>query len=38
MADLQTPLSVVVQVLAALTEGGGINAATRLYRVSNNSI
>jgi transposase len=38
MADLQTPLSVVVQVLAALTEGGGINAATRLYRVSKHSI
>jgi transposase-like protein len=38
IADLKTPLSVVVQVLAALTEGVGINAATRLYRVSKNSI
>jgi transposase len=27
-----------VQVLAALTEGVGINAATRLYGVSKNSI
>jgi transposase-like protein len=38
IADLKTPLSVVVQVLAALTEGVGINAATRLYHVSKNSI
>jgi transposase-like protein len=38
IADLKTPLSVVVQVLAALTEGIGINAATRLYSVSTNSI
>ena len=28
----------MVQVLAALTEGVGINAATRLYGVSKNSI
>ena len=39
-----TPIAVkrllpsVVQVLAALTEGVGINAATRLYGVSKNSI
>jgi hypothetical protein len=38
IAQLQTPIALVVQVLAALTEGGGIKAATRLYGVSNNSI
>jgi transposase-like protein len=38
MARLKTPISVIVQVLSALTEGMGINAATRLYGVSNNSI
>jgi len=32
------PLSVIAQVLSALTEGMGINAVTRLYGVSNNSI
>ena len=32
------PIAIVVQVLAALTEGVGINAATRLYGVSKNSI
>ena len=31
LAHLKTPLSVIVQVLSALTEGVGINAATRLY-------
>jgi transposase-like protein len=31
MAHLHTPISVIVQVLSALTEGLGINAATRLY-------
>src|SRR5262252_4111746 len=31
IAQLQTPIALVVQVLAALTEGVGINAATRLY-------
>ena len=30
IAQLKTPIALVVQVLAALTEGGGINAATRL--------
>jgi transposase len=35
---LKTPIALVVQVLAALTEGVGINAATRLYGVSKNSI
>jgi transposase-like protein len=38
IAQLKTPIALVVQVLAALTEGGGINAATRLYGVSKNSI
>jgi hypothetical protein len=31
LAHLKTPISVIVQVLPALTEGVGINAATRLY-------
>ena len=38
IAQLKTPLSVIVQVLSALTEGVGLNAATRLYSVSKNSI
>ena len=38
LAHLKTPISVIVQVLSALTEGGGINAATRLYGVSKNSL
>ena len=38
IAQLKTPIAIVVQVLAALTEGLGINAATRLYGVSKNSI
>ena len=38
LAQLQTPIALVVQVLAALTEGGGIKAATRLYGVSKKSI
>ena len=38
IAPLKTPIALVVPVLAALTEGVGINAATRLYRVSKNSI
>ena len=38
IAHLKTPISVIVQVLSALTEGMGINAATRLYGVSKNSI
>jgi transposase-like protein len=38
IAHLKTPIALVVQVLAALTEGVGINAATRLYGVSKNSI
>jgi transposase-like protein len=37
-AHLKTPLALVVQGLAALTEGVGINAAMRLYGVSNNSL
>jgi hypothetical protein len=31
-ADLKTPISIIVQVFVALTEGVGINAATSLYR------
>ena len=38
MAHLQTPISVIVQVLSALTAGVGINAATRLSGVSKKSI
>ncbi len=38
MAQLKTPIAVIVQVLSALTAGVGINAATRLYGVSKNSI
>jgi transposase-like protein len=38
LAHLKTPISVIGQVLSALTEGVGINAATRLYGVSKNSI
>ena len=38
MARLKTPISVIVQVLSALTEGVGSNAATRLYGVSKHSI
>ena len=38
IAQLKTPIALVVQVLSALTEGVGINAATRLYGVSKNSI
>jgi hypothetical protein len=34
IAQLKTPIALVVQVLSALTEGVGINAATRLYGVS----
>src|SRR5262249_53760250 len=38
IAQLKTPIALIVQVLSALTEGVGINAATRLYGVSKNSI
>src|SRR5207253_6391924 len=38
LASLKTPISVMVHVLSALTEGMGINAAARLYGVSKNSI
>jgi hypothetical protein len=38
LAQLKTPIALVVQGLAALTAGGGINAATRLYGVRNHSI
>jgi helix-turn-helix, Psq domain len=35
---VKTPISVLVHVLSALTEGMGINAAARLYGVSKNSL
>lgn len=38
LAYLKTPIAVGVQVLSALTEGMGINAAARLYGVGKNSI
>ena len=38
LVHLKTPIALVVQVLTALTEGVGINTATRLYGVSKNSI
>jgi hypothetical protein len=38
MARLKTPMSVIAQVPSTLTEGMGINAVTRLYGVSKNSI
>jgi len=38
IAQLKTPMALVVQVLSALTEGVGINAATRLDGVSKNSL
>jgi transposase-like protein len=38
MAHWQIPISVMAQVLSALTEGMGINAVTCLYGVSQNSI
>jgi hypothetical protein len=38
MAQLKTPIALVVQVLAALTEGVGLNAATRLYGVRKDSL
>ena len=38
IAQLKTPIAVTVQVLSALSDGVGINAATRLYSVSKNSI
>ena len=38
MAHVNTPISVIVQVRSALTEGGGIHAAPRLYGVSKNSL
>ena len=38
IAQLKTPISVIAQVLSALTAGVGINAAARLYGVSKNSI
>ena len=37
LAHLKTPISGIVQALSALTEGVGINAATRLSGVSKHS-
>jgi len=38
LAGLRTPLSRISQILDALNEGTGINAATRIFKVSKNSI
>jgi transposase-like protein len=38
IAHVKTPISVIVQVILALTEGVGINAVTRLYSVSKNRV
>jgi transposase-like protein len=38
IAQLKTPIALGVQVLSALTEGMGMNAATRLYGLSKHSI
>lgn len=38
LAGLRTPLSRISEVLEGLNEGLGINAASRLYKVSKNSI
>jgi hypothetical protein len=38
LASLNTPISVLVHVLSALTEGMGSNAAARLYGVSKHSL
>ena len=38
LAGLRNPLSLIVTVLLSITEGTGINAATRIFNVSKNSI
>ena len=38
LENLRTPLSQIVQVMEALTEGRGINAVTRLFKVAKNSV
>lgn len=38
LAGLRTPLSRISQILEALNEGTSINAATRIFKVSKNSI
>ena len=38
LAGLRKPISLIGQVLSSITEGTGINAATRIFRVSKNSI
>ena len=38
LENLRTPLSLIIQVMKALTEGMGINAVTRVFKVSKNSL
>lgn len=38
LAGLRTPFSLIVHVLSSITEGAGINATTRIFNVSKNSI
>lgn len=38
LAGLRNPISLIVHVLSSITEGTGINAATRIFNVSKNSI
>ena len=38
LAGLRSPISLIIQVLLSITEGIGINAATRVFNVSKNSI
>lgn len=38
LAGLRTPLSRIITILDALNEGLGVNAATRVFKVSKNSI
>ncbi len=38
LENLRTPLSLIIQVMEALTEGMGINAVTRVFKVSKNSL
>ena len=38
LAGLRNPLSLIVTVLLSITEGTGINATTRIFNVSKNSI
>ncbi len=38
LAGLRSPISLIIHVLSSITEGAGINAATRIFNVSKNSI